>query len=57
MSMVQAWTRVGHGPWTQVDGMSGDPRALNAMVTAANSAASGGQQIALFSAGHNPNGN
>lgn len=57
MSMVQAWTRVGNGPWSEITGMSGDPRKLNAMVHAANAAATGGQQIALFSNGHNPNGN
>lgn len=55
MSTVQAWTRTGKGPWTQVHGMSGDPRELNAMVQAANAAATGGAQIALFSTGHNPN--
>lgn len=55
MSTVQAWIRTGKGAWSRVSGMCGDPRALNALVTAANATATDGSQIALFSSGHNPN--
>lgn len=51
--MAQAWTRVGRGPWSPIQGMHGDPRAVMAMINAA--ALAPGQQIALFSNGHNPN--
>lgn len=53
--MVQGWIRVGKGPWSPVRDMSGDPKKLNAVVAAANAAATGGEQFALFSHGHNPN--
>ena len=55
MSMVQAWTRIGKGPWSRIHGMCGEPRQLAAMVAAANAAARGEQRIQLFSNGHNPN--
>lgn len=55
MSTVQGWTRAGKGHWSRVQGMTGDPRVLSAVVEAANAAATGGTQFALFSDGHNPN--
>lgn len=58
MSTVQAWTRTGKGPWSPISAMSGDPRELAAMVNAASSVMTmdgGGQQIQLFTMGHNPN--
>ena len=55
MNTVQAWTRTGKGPWTQVQGMSNNPRELNAVVQAANAAATGGTQFAVFTTGFDPN--